>query len=50
MTENVDRLPDPSADEEAKAAATESYGGVPVSDEELAEVWEADSNPEVKDS
>ncbi len=41
MTESFDPIPDADADEQEKAAATESYGGVPVSDEELADVWEA---------
>lgn len=41
MTEQGNRVPDASADEQARAAATEDYGGVPISDEELADVWQA---------
>ena len=41
MTEQGNRVPDASAGEQARAAATEDYGGVPISDEELADVWQA---------
>lgn len=41
MTEQGNRVPDASADEKARAAATEDYGGVPISDQELADVWVA---------
>lgn len=47
MTQQGNRVPDVAADEQAKAAATEDYGGVPVSDQELADVWLAD--PETGD-
>ena len=40
MTE-PDRTPDATADADERAAATEDYGGVPISDEELSEVWQA---------
>jgi hypothetical protein len=36
------RVPDAAADEQTRAAATEDYGGVPISEGELAEVWLAD--------
>ena len=42
MTQQGNRVPDASADEQAKAASTEDYGGVPVSDGELADVWLAE--------
>ncbi|ACV77013.1 hypothetical protein [Nakamurella multipartita] len=34
-----DRTPDASADVRERAGATEDYGGVPISDAELAQVW-----------
>lgn len=40
MTE-PDRTPDASDAAEERAGATEDYGGVPISDEELSEVWQA---------
>lgn len=39
MTQHGSPVPDASADERARAAATEDYGGVPISDDELADVW-----------
>jgi hypothetical protein len=36
------RVPDAAADEQTRAAATEDYGGVPISEGELAVVWLAD--------
>lgn len=36
---DADGTPDASADARDRAAATEGYGGVPISDEELAQVW-----------
>lgn len=40
MTE-PDRTPDATADAAERAGATEDYGGVPISEEELSEVWQA---------
>lgn len=40
MTE-PDRTPDASDAADERAGATEDYGGVPISDEELSEVWQA---------
>lgn len=33
------RVPDGSADAQQRAGATEDYGGVPISEQELAQVW-----------
>ena len=33
------RTPDASATAQQRAGATEDYGGVPISEEELAQVW-----------
>lgn len=33
------RTPDASADAQQRAGATENYGGVPISEQELAQVW-----------
>ena len=41
MSDNAERVPDASADERERAGAAEDYGGAPISDSELAEVWEA---------
>lgn len=38
MSEQQDR-PQPTTEEQRDAAETESYVGVPISDEELADVW-----------
>jgi hypothetical protein len=35
------RTPDASADVRERAGATEDYGGVPISEQELAQVWMA---------
>lgn len=45
MTE-PDRTPDATADAQERAGATEDYGGVPISDEELSEVWQAPEGSE----
>lgn len=45
MTE-PDRTPDSTDDAEERAGATEDYGGVPISDEELSEVWQAPEGSE----
>lgn len=45
MTE-PDRTPDASADAAERAGATEDYGGVPISEEELSEVWQAPAGSE----
>lgn len=42
------RVPDGSAGARERAGATEDYGGVPISEQELAEVWttgDGDSDP-----
>ena len=49
MTEQGNRVPDASADEQTRAAATEDYGGVPISDEELAVVWQAPAETDDSD-
>ena len=36
---NSNRTPDASAAAQERAGATEDYGGVPISEEELAQVW-----------
>ncbi|WP_395728020.1 hypothetical protein [Nakamurella sp.] len=38
MTDS-NRVPDASADARDRAGATEDYGGVPISESELARVW-----------
>ena len=43
MTENPDRIRGSLSDLQARAAAAEEYGGDPISDEELAEVWQVSS-------
>ena len=39
---DAQRVPDGSADAGERAGATEDYGGVPISEQELAEVWTTD--------
>jgi hypothetical protein len=47
---DTDRTPDASADVRERAAATEDYGGVPISDQEMAEVWIAPEGEEASGS
>lgn len=50
MSEGAGRVPDRSADEQERAGAAEDYGGVPVSDRELADVRETDPDDEAADT
>jgi hypothetical protein len=43
MTESPDRTHGSLSDLQVRAAAAEEYGGAPISDQELAEVWQVSS-------
>lgn len=44
------RVPDGSAGARERAGATEDYGGVPISEQELAEVWTTGADDETSDA